>query len=306
MTHSALTNEIRQTSQRSSRNGQTPSFFIVHHVAGTSHNGTVDMMVSGSREVSANYVVSEKITCVVDEDYRAWTSGSTYWDSRAITVETVNSRAGDPWPVSDKTFDNLARLIADCARRYGFPINDSTILTHQELNTRFGDSYPTACPGDLQRRKPELLRLANHYLSGSTPQTTAPKPVQEEEEDDMKLNLFRHQGTDDFYAINPLTGDFAKMNKAYADLNVARGICTPAKEVGMNEIDYFVQLGRGLTKTGKPSDTAAPAAQHHTIARGDTFYSLATKFKTTVDNLKKLNPGVDVNDLTIGQKVRVK
>lgn len=305
MTHSALTNEIRQSGQRSSRNGQTPSYFIVHHVAGTSHDGTVNMMVNATREVSANYVVSEKITCVVDEDYRAWTSGSTYWDSRAITVETVNSRAGDPWPVSDKTFDNLARLIADCAKRYGFPINDNTVLTHQELYTRFGDSYATACPGDLQRRKAELIRLANHYLTGVTPQPTAPNPVQEED-DDMKLNLFRHKGTDDYYAIDPLTGNFAKMNKAYADLNVARGICTPIKEVGMNEIDYFVQLGRALVKTGKPSDSAGPVAQYHTIAKGDTFYSLATKFKTSVDDLKKLNSGVNVNDLKIGQKIRVK
>lgn len=308
MTHSKLTNEIRLSNQRSSRNGAKIDRFIVHHVAGTNHDATVNMMVHATRQVSANYVVGDKITLVVDEDYRAWTSGTSHWDGRAITVETVNNSTVN-WTVSDKTFDNLARLMADCAFRYGFPLNDNTVLTHQELYTRYGASYPTACPGDLQRRKAELITLANKYLNqlkggGSAP-STAPSPEQEAD-DDMRLNLFRHKGTNDYYAINPLTGDFAKMNKSYADLNVARGICTPAKTVGMNEIDYFVQLGRSLKKTGKPSDSASPTTQHHTIAKGDTFYALASKYKTTVANLTKLNPGVNASNLEVGKKIRVK
>lgn len=168
MTHSPLTTSIRLSAQSSSRDGRRIDRFIVHHAASTSHDGVVDMMVRETREVSANYVVSERITCVVDEDRRAWTSASAAWDGRAITVETINSAAGGSWPVSDKTFDNLARLIADVARRYDFPINDSTILTHQELYTRHGASYATSCPGDLQRRKAELIALANKYRAGKT------------------------------------------------------------------------------------------------------------------------------------------
>lgn len=168
MTHSPLTNRIRLSAQSDSRNGRQIDRFIVHHAASTSLDGVVDMMVRETREVSANYVVGNQIVCVVDEELRAWTSGTADWDGRAITVETINN-AGDPnWTVSDKTFDNLARLIADCARRYGFPITDDTILTHQELYRRYGDSYATACPGDLQRRKAELIGLANSYLSNQS------------------------------------------------------------------------------------------------------------------------------------------
>lgn len=175
MTHSKLTNQIRLSGQSSSRGGQKVDRFIVHHAASTSLSGVVDMMVRATREVSANYVVGDKVICVVDEDRRAWTSASSHWDGRAITVETINnSTAG--WTVSAKTFDNLARLIADVASRYRFPIDDTHIITHQELYTRYGASYPTACPGDLQRRKGELLALARRYAGGKTPPKPAPAP----------------------------------------------------------------------------------------------------------------------------------
>lgn len=181
MTHSKLTNKISLSSQSSSRDGAKIDRFLVHHAASTSQEGVVDMMVRGTRTVSANYVVGDTITLVVDEDRRAWTSGSKYdggkgaaFDKRSITVETINNSTKN-WTVSDKTFDNLARLIADVATRYEFPINDDTVLTHQELWTRFRASYPTACPGDLQRRKAELLTLARKYQSGkATGATTAP------------------------------------------------------------------------------------------------------------------------------------
>lgn len=183
MGFSPLANKTTNTFQKSSRNGQRPDFFGVHHAASTSHQGVVKMMTSGSREVSAHYVVSDIIEGVVDENYRAWSLSSSYWDSRMVTVETINNSTNG-WTVSDKTFDNLARLIADWAKRYNRPINDNTVLTHQEVYTRFGESYPTACPGDLQRRKPELLALANKYLKNGN---QTPQGEEEEEMDTRQL-----------------------------------------------------------------------------------------------------------------------
>ncbi|WP_433958836.1 N-acetylmuramoyl-L-alanine amidase [Cytobacillus horneckiae] len=43
----------------------------------------------------------------------------------------------------------------------------------------------------------------------------------------------------------------------------------------------------------------------HKIEKGDTFYSLAKKYKTTVTNLRKLNPKVNENALQIGQTIKV-
>lgn len=169
MTHSSLTNGIQLTSDSSPR-GSRIDRFIIHHAATTSLAAILSLFQPGGRTVSANYALGADGTLIlaVDEDRRAWTSASSYWDGRAVTIEVANSYAGGSWPVSDAAFDKLARLIADVSLRYGFPINDDTILTHQELYIRYGDSYATACPGDLQRRKGELLASANRYRSSGT------------------------------------------------------------------------------------------------------------------------------------------
>lgn len=189
MTHSALANGIQLTPDRSSRNGRRVDRFIVHHAATASLAAILSLFMPGGRTVSANYALGSDGTLIitVDEDWSAWTSATQTWDGRAITIEVANSRTGEPWPVSDAAFDKLARLIADVATRYDFPINDDTILTHQELYRRYGASYPTACPGDLQRRKAELIGKANYYRAfpGGQPQPPAKTPEQIEEEELM-------------------------------------------------------------------------------------------------------------------------
>lgn len=164
MTHSPLIDGVQFTSDSSPRPGGVDRF-IIHHAATTSLAAILSLFQPGGRTVSANYAMGNDGTLIltIDEDRRAWTSASAYWDGRAVTIEAANSALGGTWPQSDASFDKLARLIADVSRRHGFGINDDTILTHQELYTRYGDSYATACPGDLQRRKSELLGLANYY-----------------------------------------------------------------------------------------------------------------------------------------------
>jgi len=41
----------------------------------------------------------------------------------------------------------------------------------------------------------------------------------------------------------------------------------------------------------------------YTIKKGDTLYLLAIRFNTTVDAIMKLNPGIDPNNLQIGQVI---
>jgi LysM repeat protein len=49
--------------------------------------------------------------------------------------------------------------------------------------------------------------------------------------------------------------------------------------------------------------------QHHlrtyVVESGDTLESIATKTKTTVADLERLNPGIDPTALRVGQKIRV-
>lgn len=136
---------------------------IIHHCASTSLSGVLRMMATGSREVSANYVIGNggEIVGVVPEESRAWTSGSASWDGRAITFEIVNESGGPDWRISDKAMGAVERILADISGRYGIPLSRDTVVTHQELYTIHGASYATACPGPyLQARVGDLIAAA--------------------------------------------------------------------------------------------------------------------------------------------------
>jgi len=53
------------------------------------------------------------------------------------------------------------------------------------------------------------------------------------------------------------------------------------------------------------SATTTSAARMYTIQSGDTFGSVAAKENTTVEQLIRLNPGVDPKALHVGQQIRV-
>jgi hypothetical protein len=154
--------------QRSSRNGETIDTFIFHHQAGLNDDATIDAMVTGRKLVSSNYCISNegRITLVVNEDYRAWTSGSSRdggrgaaWDRRAITVEIENETVGPEWRVSDKAKQAAAALYNDAKSRY--PIVNE--FGHRELWEKFRASYPTYCPGP--ETKNQILALAGGFPS---------------------------------------------------------------------------------------------------------------------------------------------
>ena len=167
MVWSPLANGTSGNANRySSRNGAKIDRFIIHHGAQTNWASFLATFAGGDWSVSPNYALGMgKIIGIVDEALRAWTSSSASWDGRAITVEVLNS-SSNGWLVAENDFHNLARLIADWSLRYNNPINDNTVITHQELYIRYGASYPTVCPGSIQARKAELIALANRYRAG--------------------------------------------------------------------------------------------------------------------------------------------
>jgi len=61
-----------------------------------------------------------------------------------------------------------------------------------------------------------------------------------------------------------------------------------------------------VSKTRAKPRVPAPAQSFYRIQSGDTFSSVALKFRTTVDRLRALNPGVDPHVLTVGQPIRVR
>jgi LysM repeat protein len=65
-----------------------------------------------------------------------------------------------------------------------------------------------------------------------------------------------------------------------------------------------VRAGTGASATAV--STAAPSASRtHTIGRGDTFYSIANEYGTTMSAIQAANPTIDARKLRLGQKVSV-
>lgn len=60
------------------------------------------------------------------------------------------------------------------------------------------------------------------------------------------------------------------------------------------------------TTTATTTTTTTGAAEYHTIVSGDTFQQLALDNNTTVDELVRLNSGVNPSALTVGQKIRIR
>lgn len=175
MTFSKLSTRSVSTRKYSSRRGKRVSKLIIHHTAGGTNAGNVALLSTGARKVSANYVLetSGRLTGIVPEEYRAWTSGSFSADGDAVTVETVNSGGTSKgWPVTSAQLEMLAQLAADLCRRYGWgKLDRSRVRGHREFAS-------TACPGPyLYPRLDQIIRRANEILGEAPKSATPAKPA---------------------------------------------------------------------------------------------------------------------------------
>ena len=62
--------------------------------------------------------------------------------------------------------------------------------------------------------------------------------------------------------------------------------------------------GAGASTTDQSGATTT-ASKTYVVQSGDTFFSIANKFNTTIATIQKLNPGVDPQHLSAGVKLKV-
>lgn len=142
------------------------SKITIHHMAG---NLTLEQCarVLNNKEASCNYAIdsSGNVAMLVAEGDRSYCSSSPWNDHQAITIEVANSRAGNPWPVSDKAYAALIELCVDICKRNGITRLNYTGDKNGSL-TRHNMFMATACPGPyLQQRFPEIAKTVNDRLS---------------------------------------------------------------------------------------------------------------------------------------------
>ena len=161
------------TPNKSSRNGRKITGWIIHHNAARDGSGVLEMMRTGSKQVSANYQVLENgdVWGVVPREERSWSASNADWDGSSLTFEIANNSGAPGWTISDRAYDRVARTIAEDAHWAGIPINRTTVRGHSE-GSALGDggSYSTACPGGIDLD--HLVQLAQGYYNGAQPATT--------------------------------------------------------------------------------------------------------------------------------------
>ena len=115
---------------------------------------------------SANYYIGKDgdICLGVEEQYRAWTSGSRANDSNAITIEVSNDGGAPDYHVSDKALESLIKLCVDICKRNGIKQLNYTGDKTGNL-TMHCMFQATACPGPYLKSKfPYIMEEVNKRL----------------------------------------------------------------------------------------------------------------------------------------------
>ena len=75
---------------------------------------------------------------------------------------------------------------------------------------------------------------------------------------------------------------------------------------GLQEKSAPSPAGVTTTTIGRIATTPAVRPRFYRLRAGETLGDVAIRFEVTVDDLLTLNPGIDPNSLTIGQRIRVR
>jgi len=129
----------RFTSQNyNQRKNSVVDMLVLHYTAMDSSCENVCVwLCSELSQVSSHYVIDKDgtIFSLVDEKYRAWHAGISFWDgnsdinSRSIGIEIHNSGDGDPFPKIQ--INSLCKLINSLIDKYNIP--KYHILGHSDV-----------------------------------------------------------------------------------------------------------------------------------------------------------------------------
>ncbi len=128
----------------------------IHHMSGVLTAAQCgNIFLPKSRQASSNYGIGNdgSIGLYVPEAYRSWCTSSRENDQRAITIEVSNSKAAEPWPVSEKAYNSLINLLVDICKRNGIPKllwrNDKSLIGQVDKQNMTVHRWfaSTDCPG---------------------------------------------------------------------------------------------------------------------------------------------------------------
>ena len=183
---SELATYCKQMSPNKSKRTERVTKITIHHMAGIlSADQCASIFAQPRRCASANYLIGKdgEIQCNVDEEFRAWTSGSNWNDQRAITIEVSNSTGKPNWEISEKVMQSLVLLCADICRRYCIvPYFNGTKDASMTFHYMF---QATECPGPYIKNnvKNIITRINNELCYEQKPVEKPAENVKNENQD---------------------------------------------------------------------------------------------------------------------------
>lgn len=178
--------DLTEDSEYDSRLGEAITTLQIHHSTGLSYAGTRSLMDPGGRTVSANGLMTNtgELGEVVPLDKRPYTS-ATGFDRRCLTVECNNITLAPDWGISAACRTRFAEL-AVAMYRLGILKHlgrgEGGIIGHAEVP----GTYATACPGP-DMHLDAVSAEAKALYAGTAAAGGKLTPIEEEDEDDMKL-----------------------------------------------------------------------------------------------------------------------
>ena len=139
---------------------------LIHHNATTNKDVAINTwLANGSAQTSAHYEIADnEIIGIVGEGTTAWHAGNGDMNARSIGIENVNNAGAPNWTISNATFESLSKLVADIAKRYGFPIDATHVIPHKAV-------VSTACPGGIDVAR--VIKRANEISVGKVNNTSS-------------------------------------------------------------------------------------------------------------------------------------
>lgn len=250
-----------------------------HHMAGKMDPYQCARMHYNSKGSSANYYIGCDGTIVggVDENRRAWTSGSYVNDQKAITIEVSNDRNCEPWSITDKAYESLVKLCADICKRYGInPHFDGTTNGTITIHKMF---QSTACPGTYLEEK-----IRSHQFEDDVKEEMGVKP----EPTPTPTPTPKPSDLPEYYTVKK--GD--TLTKIAKEFNSS---VTCLKNMNNLKNANLIVVGQKIIVTGE-----------YEVKKGDTVSKIAKQFGTTIKKLQEINNLKDVNKIFIKQVLKIK
>ncbi|WP_312715442.1 peptidoglycan recognition protein family protein [Corynebacterium flavescens] len=176
------------------RGGRSIKYVVIHHNAGVL---SIDQIweVWQTREASAHYQVTTagEIGQLVNDSDTAWHAANLQRNQESIGIEHSNSAgAAADWPISEKTLEEGAHLVAAICRYYGLgrPQWGVNVRPHSETGQ-------TSCPYHLSpngKYGQSYIKRAQYWydqIGSPTPvPTPAPTPSKETTVSDLTTKYF--------------------------------------------------------------------------------------------------------------------